>query len=35
MKLYRKVKGDMLKANAFRLLGAAQVVIDKGMDLWR
>ncbi len=35
MKLYQKVKGDLLKANALKLLSAAQVVINKGLVSWR
>jgi hypothetical protein len=35
MKLYEGVRGDPLKANAFRLLGAAQRFIDKGVLQWR
>ena len=35
MKLFEGVKGDPLKANALRLLKAAQRVIDKGVLLWR
>ncbi len=35
MRLYQGVKGDPLKANAFRLLGAAQRFIDKGVLQWR
>lgn len=34
MKLYVGVKGDPLKANALRLLDAAQQVIDKGVLQW-
>jgi HEPN domain-containing protein len=33
-KLYRKVKGDVLKANALKLLIAARNVIDMGTLLW-
>jgi hypothetical protein len=35
MKLYEGVKGDLLKANAFRLLKAAQRFIEKGVLQWR
>jgi hypothetical protein len=35
MKLYEGVKGDPLKANAHRLLSAAQRFIDKGVLQWR
>src|SRR5207249_1204825 len=35
MKLYEAVKGDPLKANALRLLKAAQRFIDKGLLQWR
>jgi hypothetical protein len=35
MKLYQRVKGDPLKANALRLLTAAQRFIDKGVLQWR
>jgi hypothetical protein len=35
MKLYEGVKGDPLKANAFRLLNAAQRLVDKGVLQWR
>ena len=35
MELYQKVKGDALKANAHRLLTAAQKLIDNGVLQWR
>lgn len=35
MKLYRGVKGDLLKAKAHDLLKAAQRFIDKGVVQWR
>jgi hypothetical protein len=34
MKLYQKVKGDLLKAKAYDLLKAAQRFIDKGVLQW-
>ena len=33
-KLYRKIKGDLLKANAFRLLNAARTAIERGKLQW-
>ncbi len=35
MKLYDGIKGDPLKANALRLVGAAQRFVDKGVLQWR
>ncbi len=35
MKLYVGVKGDPLKANALRLLKAAEQVIDRGVLQWQ
>jgi HEPN domain-containing protein len=35
MSLYEGVKGDPLKANALRLLNAAQRLIEKGVIQWR
>ena len=34
-KLYRKAKGDVLKANALRLLNAAKLTIARGILQWR
>jgi hypothetical protein len=34
MRLYEGVKGDLLKANALRLLNAAQRFLDKGVLQW-
>jgi len=34
MKLYRGLKGDILKANALHLIDAARVFIDKGVLQW-
>lgn len=33
-KLYRKAKGDQLKANALQLLEAAELFVDKGIVQW-
>jgi hypothetical protein len=35
MKLYQKAKGDLLKANAYDLVKAAQQFIDKGVLQWQ
>jgi hypothetical protein len=35
MKLYQKVKGDLLKAKSLNLLKAAQRFIDKGVLQWQ
>lgn len=35
MKLYRRAKGNLLKAKAYDLLKAAQVFIDKGVLQWQ
>jgi HEPN domain-containing protein len=35
MKLYQKVKGDLLKANALRLFNAADVFISTGVLQWQ
>jgi hypothetical protein len=35
MKLYQKVKGDLLKAKCFELLKAAQRFIDRGVLQWQ
>lgn len=34
LKLYRGVRGDVLKANAIELLKAAQLFVDTGTQLW-
>jgi hypothetical protein len=35
MKLYQRVKGDLLKAKAYDLLKAAQRFLDKGVLQWQ
>jgi HEPN domain-containing protein len=33
-KLYRGVKGDVLKASAYKLLNAAEKLIERGAEIW-